>query len=337
MSATPADLAFHGDGSAGLPTSPIHTSVNTCSRQTRGKELIMSPTTRLVMAGAFAAAMTITGHGAQSVLVYTSIDFPGAVLTNAQGINAGGEIVGSYNDSGTPSKTHGYVLSGGQFRSIDFPGARVTNARGIGPSGDIVGSYQTQTETGAVPNHGFLLSNRGEFSKIDYPGHINTIAQRILPDGTILGCYHDNDTMESMHGMMLTRTGFEAIPEEMSMHNGATPNRRLIVGLFTDMMDNRGKAYFVNRGRFQPFEVPGATFTAAWDLNPAGVAVGNYRDAKGRFHGFQFDGTTFRDVDFPGASATRVFGINAGGDMVGTYVDTAGKTHGFLAEWPPEQ
>ena len=70
--------------------------------------------------------------------MYSAIDFPGAVLTNAQGINAGGEIVGSYNDAGTPSKTHGYVLSGGQFRSIDFPGARVTNARGIGPRGDIV-------------------------------------------------------------------------------------------------------------------------------------------------------------------------------------------------------
>ncbi len=297
----------------------------------------MSATTRMVMAAAFAAAMTITGQGAQRVLVYTSIDFPGAVLTNAQGINAGGEIVGSYNDAGTPSRTHGYLLSGGQFRSIDFPGARATNARGIGPAGDIVGTYQTQTESGGVPAHGFLLSNRGEFSRIDYPGHINTIAQRILPDGTILGCYHDNDTMGSMHGMMLSRAGFEDIPEEMSMHNGATPNGRLIVGLFTDMMDNRGKAYFVDRGRFKPFEVPGATFTAGWDVNPAGVAVGNYRDANGRFHGFQFDGTTFGDVDFPGASATRVFGINAGGDMVGTYVDAAGRTHGFIAQWAPER
>ena len=116
---------------------------------------------------------------------------------------------------------------------------------------------------------------------------------------------------------MLSRAGFEDIPEEMWMHNGATPDGHLIVGLFTDMMDNRGKAYFVNRGRFQPFEVPGATFTAGWDVNPAGVAVGNYRDANGRFHGFQFDGTTFGDVDFPDASATRV-SITPGGDMVST-------------------
>jgi uncharacterized membrane protein len=120
------------------------------------------------------------------------------------------------------------------------------------------------------------------------------------------------------------------------MHNGATPDGRLIVGLFTDM-DNRGKAYLVNRGRFEPFEVPGATLTAGWDINPAGVAVGVYRDAAGKVHGFQFDGASFGTVDFPGASATRVFGINASGDMVGAYVDAAGRTHGFIAQWGPAQ
>jgi hypothetical protein len=50
-----------------------------------GEELRMSATTRGVTVAAFAAAMTITGHGGQRILAYTSIDFPEAVLTNAQG------------------------------------------------------------------------------------------------------------------------------------------------------------------------------------------------------------------------------------------------------------
>jgi hypothetical protein len=133
---------------------------------------------------------------------------------------------------------------------------------------------------------------------------------------------------------MSPRGGFEAIPEGMSMHNGATPDGRLIVGLFTDM-DGRGKGYLVDRGRFASFEVPGASATAGWDINQAGVAVGVYRDSAGRFHGFQFDGSGFLTVDYPGATATRVFGINAGGDMVGAYVDANGRTHGFLAQWVP--
>ena len=295
----------------------------------------MSGLTKIVPIVVCLTVLTIVGRGAERRLIFSTIDFPGAILTNAQGINAGGEIVGSYNDAGTPSRTHGFVLSGGHFRSIDFPGARATVARGIGPGGDIVGSYQNANESGGVPAHGFLLNNRGQYHRVDYPDHLNTIAQRILPDGTILGCYHDNDTMESMHGMIVSpRYGFDAIPESMSMHNGATPDGRLIVGLFTDM-DGRGKGYLVERGRFQPFEVPGATFTAGWDINQAGIAVGVYRDNAGRTHGFQFDGSTFGQIDFPGATITRVFGINAGGDMVGNYVDMAGRTHGFIAQWGP--
>ena len=61
------------------------------------------------------------------------------------------------------------------------------------------------------------------------------------------------------------------------MHNGATPDGRLIVGLFTDM-DGRGKGNLVDRGQFEPFEVPGAMTTAGWDINQAGVAVGVYRE-----------------------------------------------------------
>jgi uncharacterized membrane protein len=294
----------------------------------------MSGVTRIIATAACLTILTLVARGAERTLVYSSIDFPGAMLTNAQGINAGGEIVGFYNDAGTPSRTHGFLLSGGHYQSLDFPGARATAARGIGPGGDIVGSYVAQLETTSVPAHGFLLNNRGEFFPVDYPGHINTIPQRILADGTILGCYHDTDTMGTMHGMSYSRNGWEEIPEGMSMHNGATPDGKVIVGLFTDM-DGRGKGYFVDRGRFEPFEVPDATSTAGWDINQAGVAVGLYRDSAGRFHGFQFDGTEFVRIDFPGATATRVFGINAGGDMVGSYVDVSGRTHGFVAQWGP--
>jgi len=280
----------------------------------------------VVVAIVVAGLTRVAGQGA---LVFSPLDFPGAVLTNAQGINAGGEVVGSYTD--TAGNTHGFVMSGGEYRSVDYPGAKSTQLRGIGPSGDVVGAYQRQNESGAVPIHGFLLTRHGDFYPIDFPGHQNTIAQRILPDGTILGCYHDTDTMGTMHGMAVSRRGFDAIPDATTMHNGATPDGGLIVGLFTDMMDNRGKGYLYDGHRFTPFEVPGASFTAAWDINPGRVVVGVYRDGAG-FHGFTYDGQSFGRVDVPDATATRVFGINAGGDLVGAFVDRSGRTHGFLAQ-----
>src|SRR5215472_15421043 len=91
----------------------------------------------LLTLGAVAFLATVSGAG--PAFQFTSIDFPGAVLTNAQGINPGGEIVGIYRD--TAGKQHGFLLSGGNFSSIDYPGAIATDARGISPGGDIVGAF----------------------------------------------------------------------------------------------------------------------------------------------------------------------------------------------------
>lgn len=103
-------------------------------------------------------------RAAEQPYVFTTVDFPGAVYTQANGINAGGDIVGLYVDIN--SKWHGFLFSGGVFSTIDFPdniqGAiRSTQATGIGPSGDIVGQYQLYSESVKV-THGYLLTKKGE-------------------------------------------------------------------------------------------------------------------------------------------------------------------------------
>src|SRR5437762_520959 len=257
----------------------------------RSEEGHMRVIARIAIAVACACALFAPVYAA-GTLVFTTIDVPGAVLTNAQGINLQGDIVGVFTDAA--GQQHGYLRSGGQFRTIDVPGARATLSRGINDSGDLVGSYQRQGETG-VAGHGFLLTRRGGLQAVDYPGHLNTIATRILNDGTILGCYHDTDTMGTMHGMMFHR-GFSAMNMGMSMNFGATPDGEYIVGGFTDA-DGRGKAFVVNHGSFAALEVPGALSTAVGDVNPSRVVVGIYTDAAGAVHGFQYDGKTFGRVD----------------------------------------
>ena len=61
---------------------------------------------RIAATAACVYALSTTPAGAAG-LVFTPIDFPGAVLTNAQGVNAQGEIVGFYTD--TAGRTHGFV------------------------------------------------------------------------------------------------------------------------------------------------------------------------------------------------------------------------------------
>jgi len=211
----------------------------------------------LLTIGAVTLLAAVSGAGPS--FQFTSIDFPGAVLTNAQGINPGGEIVGIYTD--TAGKQHGFLLSAGDFTSIDYPGAISTNARGIGPGGDIVGSF-TNAPGGPSNIHGFLLS-QGAFSEVQFPGYLGTIAQRISPNGDIYGCNHNMDLMASMHGFTRAAAGYSAIGVPASMNNGATPDGGTIVGLYTDMMTGLTHGHLIVNGDFEPFDVPGSNFTRA--------------------------------------------------------------------------
>lgn len=290
---------------------------------------------------------------------------PGGIArsTSAQGINPAGQIVGGYRDA--VGAQHGFVLSGGQFMPMDVPGAIAgaagilpTTAKGISPSGDIVGDYATPLNnsvpmdspaycpaTGSVACiKGFLYSG-GKFSTVLFPGHPGAIPQRITPDGDIYGCLHDFDLMASMFGFGRSRSGYislkpggseltdssKSVPA--SMNNGATPDGRTIVGLWTDMMTGHSHGYLVQDGNFQSYDVPGSLGTNIWDINPAGAFVGVYTDSNKKAHGFLQlpDGPAPITIDYPNAVSTTAFGLNPGGAVVGQYTDTSGHTHGFLA------
>jgi probable HAF family extracellular repeat protein len=219
----------------------------------------------------------------------------GAVLTAAEGINPGGDIVGTYKDA--EGHQHGFLLSNGQFSTIDVPGAVATIATGIDPARDIVGRYTAPrystaecTASGSPACiHGFLHSH-GTFSTLTFPGHPGAFAQRITPDGSIYGCLHDLDLMGSMFGAAWTRFGDisltaggseladpgESLPA--SMNNGATPDGNTIVGHFTDMTTNLVHGFVVLSGNLQVYDVP--------DINPGGAIVGQYTDTSGHTHGF---------------------------------------------------
>jgi uncharacterized membrane protein len=293
---------------------------------------------RWLIAGALAVALTggtrtpAAQDQGQGFDYHTFDAVTGATSTSPQGINARGDIVGAYTRSGV---THGFQLSDGVVTTIDYPGAVFTDARGINARGDIVGTYRMANEP-PVNFHGYLLSTQGEFSQVDFPGHLNTIAQRITANGLIVGCRHDSDTMETMRGIAMHAKDLDGGGTEIdafaSMNNGATPDGQMIVGLYTDMDTNLGRGYVLRGGSdFVPFDVPGSTFTAAWDVNTSGVVVGVYRDPRNVAHGFVWSGPQFESIDVPGALSTRAFGINARGTIVGNYTDANNRLRGFVA------
>jgi probable HAF family extracellular repeat protein len=274
---------------------------------------------------------------AQEGREYTTIPTPqGTLSSTAFGINARGDVVGTFVDRNRVQ--HGFLLSKGEFTVIDFRDdqgatARGTIARGISPDGEIVGNYWLPDDPALGAARGFLRTKKGEFVNVHYPDHKWEIAQRILPDGTVLGCRHDQDMMESMRGVTLGRDGTSEIDAYGSMNNGATPDLRLIVGLWFNMMDNQTQAYMIQDGVFTSFMVPGSDSTAAWDVNPDGAIVGVYSVGIGpaaTTRGFVKTGETYTTIHYPGSAATRAFGINAGGDIVGNYAQGS-VTRAFLA------
>lgn len=114
--------------------------------------------------GGFAAA-----DGLEELFLYSRGEFTTFALSNGKtvardngGINARGDIVGTFCDGAPPCtnvlvNSHGFLLSGGELDTIDAPGATGTNATGINARGDIVGAWFTA----AGQSRGFLLTTHG--------------------------------------------------------------------------------------------------------------------------------------------------------------------------------
>jgi uncharacterized membrane protein len=276
-------------------------------------------------------------------LRFAPIDVSGAKATTASGINTRGDVVGSYTDTGTPPRLHGFLLRDGHISTIDYPGAMFTALRGINSKGDIVGTAQFTPSLPGGDVHGFVLRD-GEFTSVQFPGHLNTVAVAITDRGEVVGCYHDKDTMGTMHGFIFADGQYTALdgvdpplPDKpASMNNGVTRNGDLIVGLWTDMMAMRTRGFFrtPDDGAFVPFDVPGSVSTAAWSVNRSGEVVGVYADMSTppKNHGFLMRHGDFVSIDYPaqGVRGTAAFGINRQGHVVGQFADSAGVVHGFL-------
>jgi len=294
---------------------------------------------------------------------FVTIDVPNATFTIPTGIGPSGDVVGIYGDASF--NEHGFLLSHGSFTTIDVPGSLVgasgilqTEANGINPAGVIVGDYFAPPGAPGAPEchvafspacrRGFLYSN-GQFSDVLVPGKKGSIPNSITPDGTIYGCDHNDDYLGSMVGFGRTASGtfitLDAGGGELqdptrsvttSMNNGATPNGKIIVGLYANSGSYHG--YVVENGKFVPYDVPSSVLTQIWGINASADFVGLYDDANGNEHGFlqRWGESAPVTIDVPSnppfnSVLTDAFGINSAGHVVGLYIDSTGSLHGFLA------
>jgi hypothetical protein len=182
---------------------------------------------------------------------YSTLDFPGAVVTTPFVINNHGIIVGQYQNA--DASFHGFTYNGnfstfdcptggavaagindqgdkvegcsngsfeitaaGQITPISFPGASSTFVKSINNSGQIAGIYCTSSDNifNPFPCHGFVLFN-GNYQTVDFPGSMNTFAGSINNLGQIVGQYED--TSRQFHGFLATQAELvDPVPDLLS-------------------------------------------------------------------------------------------------------------------------
>jgi probable HAF family extracellular repeat protein len=132
---------------------------------------------------------------------YTPLNVPGAYSTYAEGINAAGRIVGTYDDN-INFDAHGFLYSGGVYKTLDatsqFGGQ--TFAEGINARGDIVGYC---LGCGGGGYEGFVYHD-GVYAYFTVPGATFTSAYGINDLGEIVGNYDDINGVQ--HGFLATPT-----------------------------------------------------------------------------------------------------------------------------------
>ena len=281
----------------------------------------------LLTLGFFGCSQIIDG----AAYNFTTIDVPGALATDASGINNSGEIVGSFEDH--PAGSMGFLYTNGVITTINVPGAVGTSASAISNSGIIAGSF---TDVGAPTIQPLLfVDTNGVFSQIAYPGATTIGANGINNSGEIVGRVGtiSNGTfgIVYMNGVFST-FHFPGMQDQSVGDTGVNDSGVIVGGSFSG-------AFIDNNGVFITFNPPGNSLADAFAISDSGLIVGDYVDGiTSQTHGFLYENGVFVNIDYPNAlpGTTELRGVNDAGQIVGFYTDSGGKEHGFLATPIPE-
>ncbi len=273
----------------------------------------------LAQAPVAAAAGEYVGDAA---VTYTTIDYPGAAITNVTGINSSGVMVGDYSDATYNSPSHGFIYSNGVFTSFDYPGGESTITGAINDSGVIAGYADIHQYTAS---NGFLY-NGTRFTTVRIQGQTATFVEGINNAGDVVGAY----------GSFSSTKGFELVGKKVQTIS--PPGVPFIV--FANGINNLGEivgsatassvtGWAYKNGKFLTLVVPGSSgYTEALGVNDSGMVVGLY-STTAAFYGFAMLNGRYVSLAYPGAIETIATGVNNLEEVVGEYQLPDFSWHGF--------
>jgi len=246
-------------------------------------------------------------------LTLTAIDVPGAAITEVNGINSAGEMVGTYGQDFFGALS-GFLYSNGTFTYFDYPGESVTSAQGINDSGLIAG-LATQEAGQRSTIVGFLYDG-STFTTLQDGKDSATSPYGINNAGTVVG---DAGAIGVGRAFMMVNGKYSVVrlPGRCDLAFAAGINNfGEIVGYTICGLDEYG--YLVRGGKIQDIQFPGSTQTAVSGINDRGVGVGWY-GAGANTYAFAYLNGRYISFQYPGALYTFASGINKSGQVAGSY------------------
>jgi hypothetical protein len=264
----------------------------------------------------------------------TTFDVPGAVSTFPRGINAAGEITGSYRDS---NRSHGFIRdAAGTITPFDVEGSLGTFPTAISLTGTVIGDYAYQVSNNF---RGFVRDADGTISTIVFPGSAWTRPLSINNRGEIAGLYclrPEGPSECAWAGFVRDARG--NMTHILPMVDRVSINAQgEVAGSYFDEEADRWRAFVRDaRGHIDTFEV-GTGDSGAIDIERDGTIVGYYQDPAPNpppdtpWHAFirEADGGVIM-FDAPDAIATTVVSMNLLGEVTGQYSRQGGGSQGFV-------
>jgi hypothetical protein len=195
--------------------------------------------------------------------------------TEADGVNNGRLLVGTYYVDGSDFHSHGYFYQHGSFTEFNIPSATDTVIYGVNNAGDFVGLFSLDN---SITVQGFANIG-GNLVTFGIPGSIITEPAGINDRGEIAGFYYDTFTA---HGFFRDAAGNLTYPIDppgsvytfilgINGHGG-------MVGFDHSEHGGMRGFFFKMPNTFVPIDYPGAIQTVATGINRFGVICGWYDD-----------------------------------------------------------
>ena len=279
------------------------------------------------------------------------VEFPGALETYADFVNAEGGMVGSYVDA--DGIYHAYVrVPDGGFVSLNLTTEGKQEyffVHGINDARVIVARDKP---VGGLPRTYVGLFPEG-LQELKFPGSVSTEGYNINQDGSVVGHYDTADGRR--HGFIARPVGSTAAPVEEApiappvfayytfetidvpgvdfLALTASSDFEDYAGYTKSADGEKEVAFTLIDGVFTTYDFPGSQNTYFFALGNDGQAAGHYEDSAGLYHGVVLEDGELRQYDFPDAVETEIYGISdATGALTGNFIDTSGVRRGFSGD-----